>query len=206
VTHVLSRHVDPCGTDVGAGQRAGIIATTPPQCRTGVAAEEVRATGALGFGVAYEWCKRDRRVVADDDMHVVGKNCLGVNAHATTATGLKHRCGDFRHISPANGPLPPPRMPGDVRVQPARFMGPTFPHKRDSGWANPGVAPRGSCAHGTHGWVDPGPGPGLCTAGLLACAAASAARVCTPAQAARVRNPAAPPRGEPTPVRNAVGT
>ena len=136
VTCMLPRHVDPCCGDVRGGQRSRVVAAAPPEGCAESVSKKVDTTSGFRLCVAHKRRERHRRVVADDYVHVVCEDRLSMNAHSATLTSLKDRGSDFRHVCPANGLLPPPRVPRDVRVQPACFVRPTFAHRVHSGWVH----------------------------------------------------------------------
>ncbi len=71
-------------------------------------------------------CQSGVRSETGQDVDVVTGNRLLVQMNSATLSHLRHGIDDQAYVLSLDGPLPTPRMPGDVDVKPGSFVRPTL--------------------------------------------------------------------------------
>ena len=130
VASMLSGKVDARRTKVATGERAGIVPTTPAQGRS---TDRVHAARRLGLSVPHEERQRRVRPIADDNMDVIGENCLCKNVDLVALRRTLDGVRDRADIHVPNRPLSTPRVPGDMGIQSVRLVGSIPPHDASPG-------------------------------------------------------------------------
>ena len=161
----LDSNVASCRSHVAPAERAGIVAATPAQVRFGARGSDSSCRLRLRFPDEVAHGRRGQ--VADDQMDVLRQHCHGGDAEPRPLRGGTDSGDDDRDVRFVDGELPPPRVPGDVRIQPGGCMPPPLLHEGSShGWVHAGAAPRrswsarprssGEHAPPQHEWANPG--------------------------------------------------
>ena len=139
----LNPDVASCHSHVAPAERAGIVATTPAQmgCRTCESDPPCR----FRLRIPHEAAHDRRGEVADDHVDVLRQHCHGSDAKPRPLRGGTDSGDDDRHVRLVDGELPPPGMPGDVRLQAGSRVSPPVLHDSAShGWVHAGATPRRS--------------------------------------------------------------